>query len=235
MAERVNFTKAALESLIDDNDGARAVVYDKRQPGLIAELREGGTLSFYVYRWANGRPHRLRIGEFPAVTIDAARTQAKRWIADLVNGVDVAELRREKRQEATLGELFAHWLDYAKQHKKTWKADEILFNRLLVGWKTRRLSGIKKSDVAALHARVGRDNGHYMANRLLALLGAMFNKAADVGFVGTNPAKGIRKFREQSRDRFLQPNELPAFFAAVSAEPNETLRDFFLLCLYTGA
>jgi integrase len=235
MAERINFTKAALESLIEGRDGARAVIYDAKQPGLIAELRAGGTLSFYLYRWANGRPHRLRIGAYPAVTIDAARQQARELTSELANGADPAEAKRAKRQEATLADLLAHWLDYAKQHKKTWQADETLYKRLLVGWKTRRLSSIKRSDIAALHARIGRDNGPYIANRLLALIRAMFNKANDVGFEGTNPTKGIKKFKEQSRDRFLQPDEMPRFMAALNAEPNDTLRDFFLLCLYTGA
>ncbi len=38
-----------------------------------------------------------------------------------------------------------------------------------------------------------------------------------------------------SRDRFLQPNELPRFFEAVANEPNEAARDFFMISLLTGA
>jgi hypothetical protein len=81
MPQRINFTKVALEPLIDLHNGDRAVIYDTRQPGLIAELRAGGTLSFYVYRWANGKPHRLRIGAYPALTIDAAkRNENEDWL-----------------------------------------------------------------------------------------------------------------------------------------------------------
>ena len=63
----------------------------------------------------------------------------------------------------------------------------------------------------------------------------MFNKASDMGFRGENPAKGVKRFKETKRDRFLERDELPAFFQALLAEPNEALRDFFLLCLLTGA
>ncbi len=42
-------------------------------------------------------------------------------------------------------------------------------------------------------------------------------------------------FKEQSRDRFLQTDELPKFFEAIKAEPSELVRDFFLLALFTGA
>ncbi|MFZ4702524.1 MAG: site-specific integrase, partial [Candidatus Methylumidiphilus sp.] len=54
-------------------------------------------------------------------------------------------------------------------------------------------------------------------------------------FKGSNPAQGIKKFPETKRDRFLQSDELPAFFKAVAEEPNETLKDFFLISLLTGA
>lgn len=234
--KRINFTKAVLESLLDQHGGDRAVWYDTRQPGLIAELREGGTLTFYLYRWSNGKPNRLRIGAFPEVTIEQARDQCRKWISKQIDGVDLAAVKREGRQEPTLKDLFAHWLDtHAKLHKTTWKEDQRQFDNLLAGWHTRRLSAVKRSDVRALHARIGKDRGHYSANRLLALVGAMFNRAVEIGFDGPNPTKGIRKFKEESRDRFLQPTELPAFFAACDAEPNETLRDFFKVCLYTGA
>jgi integrase len=46
---------------------------------------------------------------------------------------------------------------------------------------------------------------------------------------------GVKPFREQSRDRFLLPDEMPRFFQALAAEPNETARDAILLLLFTGA
>lgn len=236
MTKRIAFSKRSLELEMSNYDGKRLVLHDERQPGLIAELRSGSRLSFYLYRWANGRPHRIRIGAFPATTVEQARDQAKLLLADLVNGTDVAAVKRARREEATLKDLFTHWLDnHAKLHKKTWQEDERQFNKMLKSWHNRHLSTIKKADVAALHTRLGEDNGRYAANRLLALLRAMFNRAGDVGFDGPNPTKGIKKFKERSRDRFLQPSELPVFFASVQAEPNQTLKDFFLTCLYTGA
>jgi integrase len=68
----------------------------------------------------------------------------------------------------------------------------------------------------------------------MAMLKAAFNKASDLGWSGPNPAVGIRRFKEHSRDRFLQPDEMESFFRALLAEPNKTLRDFFLVALLTG-
>ena len=86
-----------------------------------------------------------------------------------------------------------------------------------------------------LHGRIGKQNGRYAANRVLTFLRAMFNRAADIGYSGTNPTTGVKRFREQSRDRFLQADELHRFFRALSEELDDTARDFFYLALLTGA
>ena len=65
----------------------------------------------------------------------------------------------------------------------------------------------------------------------------MFNKAINEWRIwkGENPAHGITKFPEQSRERFLQSDELPKFFQAVAQEENKTIRDYVLMSLLTGA
>jgi integrase len=71
------------------------------------------------------------------------------------------------------------------------------------------------------------------ANRALTLLSTVFNHMLpDI----PNPCKGIKKFKEQSRDRFLQPEELKRFFDALkSPGTSDTLRSYILLSLFTGA
>ena len=62
----------------------------------------------------------------------------------------------------------------------------------------------------------------------------MFNKADDLGYSGPNPCERVKRFREAERERFLQPSEMRPFFAALKAEP-PIWRDFWLLCLFSGA
>ena len=50
-----------------------------------------------------------------------------------------------------------------------------------------------------------------------------------------NPASSIPRNRERSRDRFLQGDEMPRFFRALAEERNETIRDYMLISLFTGA
>ncbi len=108
-------------------------------------------------------------------------------------------------------------------------------NKFLSHWFRRKISSITTQEVQRLHERICEENGLYQANRLLERIRAIYNKAIEWGWQGQNPAAGIRKFKEKVRDRFLQPHELPYFFAALEAEGNGALKDYILLSLLTGA
>jgi integrase len=236
MANKINFTKHALDAFTCDAEQDRSYAYDLKTPGLAFCCTAAGHRSFYLYRRVAGRPHRIRLGGYPEITIEQARIQAARMNGEIASGGNPQLAKRLGRAESTVGDLLAHYIEaHAKLHKKTWKDDEVQFERYLETWRNRKLSTIRKSDVQAMHAKVGRENGTYAANRMLALISSMWNRAAEVGFRGENPAKGIKKFKEKSRERFLQAEEFPRFFKAVQAELNTTIRDFVLISLLTGA
>jgi integrase len=69
----------------------------------------------------------------------------------------------------------------------------------------------------------------------LRRLSAIFNKAIEWGWEGKNPTKGVKKFKEVTRDRFILPNEMPYFQRAIELEENQTCKDFILILLLTGA
>ena len=235
MPEKIIFTEARVKSLHPPEAG-RKYTYDAKTAGLAVCVTASGSKTFYVYRWAAGRPVRIRLGKYPDLSVETARRAAAEAVGQLATGRDLAGERNANRQEPTLQASWDHWLLYAKSHKKprSVEGDEWLWGAYLKPWTARRLSAIKKADVQAHHAKIGSENGIYSANRMLALLRSMFNKADEIGHRGDNPAKGVKMFREQSRDRFLQPDELAAFFAALEAE-QPLFRDFFLLALLTGA
>ncbi|MHB1934198.1 MAG: tyrosine-type recombinase/integrase, partial [Leptospirillum sp.] len=59
------------------------------------------------------------------------------------------------------------------------------------------------------------------ANRVLALLSTLFSKAIIWGYhKGENPCRGITRFREVRRDRFLSGEELSRFFEALDLTEN---------------
>ena len=234
MAEKINFTQAAIDKLPLPATG-RAYYADTKTPGLMLCVWDTGIKTFELYKRMGGRPTRLKIGRFPGVTAEQARKEVARMTGQLAQGHNPAQDRRKARGETTVGELFALYLvGHAKPHKRSWQADQDQYDRYLADWKARKLSQVRRGDVAGLHTKIGRDNGLYAANRLLAMLSAMFNYAAGIGYDGGNPAKGVKKFKEQSRDRFLHAGEIKGFFTAL-AEEIEPWPDLFTLSLLTGA
>ena len=233
----IPFTKAKLAELAAPQNRPRVFYHSRKNPGLTLCVTAAGSKTFYFYRWYDGKPHQIPLGKFGEISIEQAANRVKVLLAEIADGKDPQQERRRKREEPTLKDLFDHWLLHAKTHKrpKSYGEDERQYNALLKPWAGRKLSTIHKADIQELHSRVGRDNGIYMANRMLALLSAMFNRADDIGYCGSNPCKGVTKFKETSRDRWLQGDELKRFFAALETEPNRDVRDYFLVSLFAGA
>ncbi len=111
----------------------------------------------------------------------------------------------------------------------------ICYNKFLSHWFKKIATTITKQDVPALHDKVRAENGLYQANRLLERIKAIYNKSIEWGWEGINPATGVKKFKEKSRERFLHPDELPQFFESLDAEQNDTIRDFIYVSIFTGA
>jgi integrase len=239
---KLRFTKAALEKISPPVQPKKASggVYDSYrdevEPGLVLLVSHGGAKTFYLYAKIEGRPERIRIARFPDLSIDAARQKARAIKGEIARGENPNQRKRQMKAEITFGEMFNEFMErYAKIEKKSWKYDEREVPKFVAHWFPRKASSIMKDEVRRLHDTIRTRSGLYQANRLLERVRAIYNKAHAWGWPHPNPTDGIKKFKEQARDRFLQPSELPKFFAALQAEPNETIRDFIWISLFTGA
>ncbi len=238
MTTKFNFTKAVIEALPIPEAGKRAEYWDAKQLGLQIRITATGAKSFYVKRRIKGgQPERILLGRCDALTIEQARNKAAEISADIAAGKNPAEVKRGDKAEMTLHDLFQEYMDRRASFNKRPDKPKANYRLYLSHWGKRKISTIKHEEVDRLHKKLGRDNGRVTANIALKLLHVMFNKAINEWRIwqGDNPAHGIEKFSEQSRDRFLQSDELPRFFQAVADEENETIRDYVLLSLLTGA
>jgi integrase len=231
-----NFTKKSLDALQLPDPGKRLYMYDTRVRGLELMVTEQGTKSFKVYRKLHDKPVRVTLGKYPDMTIEQARNEAQKVITEMLKGKNPNDEKKKLRAETTFGELFKMYMErYSREHKKTWKYDERDVPRFLGHLFQRKLSAITKQDVQPIHEKIRIENGLYQANRLLARIHIIYNKAIEWGWEGINPAHGIKKFKEKSRDRFLHPDELPRFFESLDMEQNDTIRDYVYVSLFTGA
>lgn len=184
-----------------------------------------------------GQPERVTLGRFPEMTIEQARRQAGKINAAIAEGANPAAVKRAHKAEETFGDLFGEYIRrHAKPNKRTYAEDEQRYDQYLKGpLGKKKVSAVDRAAISTVHSGITLAGHPVVANRVLALISSVFGWAINAGLHSTNPATGIKRNREKSRDRFLQHDEIPRFFAALAEEPNETMRDFFLIALLTAA
>jgi len=114
--------------------------------------------------------------------------------------------------------------EHAELKRKTSTADfyrDILDRIVKPELGTTKADKLTRIQVGKLHSTLGTTP--FQANRVLATIGSMYGFAARAGIVpeGTNPARGIEKFTESHRERFLTGEELERL-AARSTRPKLT-------------
>ncbi len=238
MAIRINFTKAAIDALPLPESGKRTTYLDSKIAGLQLRITSNDIVTFSVYRRIKSRgPERITLGRYPDMTIEQARRKATEINSDIANDLNPSEVKKGRKAELTFSDLFEEYLErHSKLNKKTWAEDKSKFDIYLAKpLGNKKLSAIDRSSIATIHSRITRAGRPVTANRVKALISSMFGWAISVGLWETNPALGIKLNREYSRNRFIQGDELPKFFQALADEQNDTMRDYFLLSLLTGA
>jgi integrase len=236
MENKINFTKAIIDALSIPESGKRNIYHDTKISGL--QLRVTSVKTFFINRRIKGGgPQRITLGRYPDMTIEQARRKTLELVHDIAEGKNPADRLREAKREMTLSDLFQEYMERRAAFNRRPDKPQATYRLYLSDWSNRKLSSIKHEEVDRLHKKIGRNSGQVTANIVLKLLHVMFNKAINEWRIwkGENPAHGIAKFPEQSRDRFLQSDELPRFFQAVAEEENETIRDYVLISLLTGA
>lgn len=251
-----NFTKASIDALPLPS---KNWVYhsDLKTPSLQIGIGATGVKTFVLSKRINGVPERIKLGRYPDMSIEQARKMAMELNGQIATGKNPADAKRERRDEMTLEDLFHLYMKrYAIPHAlRTAEAMRENFAVYLgkldaprkkhgrervkpagaVDWSKKKISTITQKDVANLHHQLGSKTGKVIANRVIELLRAVYNRCIKLRLISSfNPAEGIEPFKEVSRDRYLNEDEIPQLFVGLEHE-SEQNRDFFLLALLTGA
>ncbi len=238
MAETIKFNKANIDVLQLPKPGKRDTYHDAKTSGLQLRITSSGVKTFSVYRRIKcGNPERITLGRYPDMTVEQARREAKRIALDIADGKNPADIKRGHKAELTFSELFNEYLErHSKPSKKTWNEDQSKYDSYLVKpLGKKKLSTIDRKSIAHIHSAITKAGYSTTANRVLALVSSIFGWAISAGLWESNPGTGIRRNKEKSRDRFIQGDELPRFFKALTEEENQTIKDYILVSLLTGA
>ncbi len=199
-------------------------IWDDRVKGFGARRQKNG-ISYVVKGRLNGRQKYLTIGRHGSPwTPETARKEARRLLVLLEQGIDPLEKKRRERAKRTLDEMWQVFVDehVSKLRPRTRQDYAYRYRRYISPLLGRRpLADITRDDVVAFHRKM-KDTPR-TANYCLSILSKLMNWAEMKGLrpQNSNPVRGIRKYPESHRERFLSAEELQRLGDALDAELRE--------------
>lgn len=190
--------------------------WDAATIGLGVKVTPAGA-RLYVVQWRtgkarNGSAARLTIGRHGAPwTLDQARQEAKRVLAEIAMGNDPRPKRRQAPAPAlTVKAVIADFIERDQKPKnRTWRETERTLNRDLEAWHDRPITGIGRRDVLDVIDTIADRGAPVQARLTLAFIRRMLNWCCERGILEANPAAGVKPpTRPVSRDRIMSDEEL---------------------------
>lgn len=228
-ATRFPFTEARIRGWPALPTG-RTRLRDATCPGLACYVTPEAR-TFYFYGKANGRPVEVRLGGWPALTVEKARELVKAKVAP--NPAAAAEARRARRGAHTLSDAWAaleanptRRRDGAPLRPATWRSYQAAWDHLKPHLGARLLADITGEAVATLRGTLLRKVGPAQTRRALALLVVLLGGRMPRDSSG----RAIQKPTIEPRRRFMDSAELGALLRGLEAEP-PLWRVFWLCCL----
>lgn len=238
--ERIKFTQKTIDGLPLPVEGQKVYYDTDSNDGLCLIASYGGAKTYFMQMYFRGRGVKTKIGSAKIMKLAEAKIKAHTLRERAEQGIDPNQERNEALRDMTLKQFFydVYYPRHVVVHTrpKTQAKDETMFRNNLAPLHNRKMMSVTKADVERLHVELKDRISLYTANRAIGLLKHMYNRAIEWGYPAHsgNPAVGIKMFREKSRERFLQPDEIQRLFAALAEEPNVIFKNYVLLSLFIG-
>jgi integrase len=238
-----SLTKTIVEKL--EPQKTDVIFWDNKLAGFGVKVTPKGRKVYLLkYRTKDGRQRKPTIGVHGSITCEQARKMAVEWLGDTAKGHDPSQIRKTLRQTPSVNALCDKYLEeHSRIHKKqkSIALEEFYIRKYikpLLG--TLKTISVTKSDISKFH--ISLKSTPTQANRILQTLSKMFNLAESWGTrpLNSNPVKGIKKYREESRERFLSAEEIRNLVTALSdLEARDKKAIYFVnlirLLMMTGA
>ncbi len=264
MATKFKLTKRTIEAL-----KPRASVYEVQDTDLqgfqVRVHPDGRKVFYFYYRNKDGVRRRPAVGDYhpKSFPIEKAREKAGQWFGLVAEGKDPSAEKQLSRSAATVADLVKLFMEEVETHDKPTTAAEYrrqLEAHFLPKFGNKKLAAVTTAEMHRLHSNLAKPRkltitakkgmksysrvrgSKASANRVLATIRAMFNKAEVWKLIppATNPTRGIKLFKEKPRSRYLTPDELERLAKALDAAENEETASTWTiaairLLIYTGA
>lgn len=240
-----NLTPQFIKAMEPPARGNR-IEWDTQERGLGIRITAGGHRAFVLRYVVQGRERRMTLGEYPILTLTAAREIARARKGEVVKGADPLARKQERRDAMTLGKAVALYLAGREAgtigHRRPKpRSMEELRRALALHWKPLHSAPLAEIDHLRIEARLHEmvdprtGSGRVAANRAREALSALFSWAVRKQYVPTNPvalADRMVPESELKRDRVLTAAEIKLLWQATEG-PGE-YRALVRLLLLTG-
>ena len=216
----------------------RGTTYDTRDGKLrgfgLRVLPSGGK-RFFVHCQHRGERVWKIVGDAATMDVREARSRARETLAAIRRGEGAPRDPGESLFEAVADAAFLN-------HERLWKPGTLAVNRIylrnqiLPHFAGRQIDDIESSDVRNWFASLRATP--VAADRSMPVLSVIMREAEAMGLrpEGSNPCKGIRRYRRKGRERFLSDQEIRRLSAALSAHEGRSAEQVAIirLLLLTG-
>lgn len=252
---KLRLTDATVKALKPPPKPKQVDYFDVLFPALALRVSYAGRKTFILHGRVGGKLTRLKLGNYPALTLAEARKKADAWKNDAKSGLD-PKAEEVKREAAAGANAFAAVVErFLAANGNRLRATTLSeYRRFLTGpdvtdWATRPIDMISRTDVAAVLDKIDGRGKASSSNHALSYLRVLFNWTADRDLIDRPPTDRIRaRHSNGSRDRVLSADEMALVVAALDngatlrllhgiedlPPMSDKLRTFVWLMLLTG-
>ena len=197
----------------------RESTYDIRDAKLRAfgvRVLPSGAKRFFIHTQHRRERVWNIVGDANTMPVDEARARAVSMLAAIRHGADTHASSEDMRFEAVADAVF-------RRHARAWKPRTLEVNRtylhrqILPAFVGRPIGDITRQDVQRWFASLRTTP--FAADRSMPVLSVIMKEAELMGYrpEGSNPCRGIRRYRRKGRERFLSDDEIGRIAARLSA------------------
>ena len=222
MKAKKPLTDRAIRSLQPTPEGKRRIVWDAIVPGLGIRVTDRGVKTFVLVTRYPGStsPAPRSLGVYGGITLEAARTKAREWLALIAGGIDPEQHAARKREQTFQAISEQYFLRKAKAHRSRAATEATLARLVYPAFGARPIEAINRSDIVRLLDRIEDERGPVMASQTLNIINRVMNFHASRTDDFRSPiVRGMSRGAGQARSRILDDDELRAIWKATADYP----------------
>ena len=191
-------------------------VRDAKLRGFGVRVLPSGRKRFFIHCQRRGERVWKVIGDAAGMSVNEARSRARETLAAVGRGEEPPRDPAETLFETVAESAF-------RSHDRVWKPRTLevnrsyLKNQILPHFAGRQIADIDNGEVRRWFALLRATP--VAADRSMPVLSVIMREAEETGLrpEGSNPCRGIRRYRRKGRERFLSDDEIRRLSAALAA------------------